>query len=74
MRETMLLLVAALSLAACGSTIRPAGTAQGGVVTPILGTDDQQLLAAQGHCARYRKNARMNQAIETGSVMFDCTR
>ncbi|TXL73739.1 hypothetical protein FHP25_20245 [Vineibacter terrae] len=67
-----LLLLAALSLAACGG-LRPAGTPQGGVVTPILGTDEQQLLAAQGHCARFRKNARMAQTLDTGSVVFDCT-
>lgn len=69
----ILLLVAALALTACGTTIRPAGTPQGGVVTPILGNGEQQLVAAQGHCARYRKNARMNQALDTGSIMFDCT-
>ncbi len=70
MRGMTLLLLAALSLGACG--LRPAGNPQGGVVTPILGTDEQQLLAAQGHCAKYRKNARMAQTLDTGSVVFDC--
>jgi len=73
MRGMMLLLVAALALTACGN-IRPVGTPQGGVVTPILGNGEQQLVAAQEHCAQYRKNARLSQALGTGSITFDCTR
>ncbi|MCW5745074.1 MAG: hypothetical protein KIT36_02600 [Alphaproteobacteria bacterium] len=65
------LMLAFTALAACASR-HPAGNAQGGVVTPVVGGDAQVAAAAQAHCARFGKNARLGRTLETGSVMFDC--
>lgn len=68
-----LLLLAACALAAC-ATPRANGNAQGGVVTPVVGGDSQILLAANNHCARFGKTARLGRTIESGSILFDCVR
>lgn len=71
MRGLTLLLVATCALAAC-SAPRVNRNAQGGVVTSAVGGDGQVQTAANAHCAKYGKTARLSRTIESGSIMFDC--
>ena len=67
----LLVLVALLPVGCAASGVT--GNAQGGVVSPSLGSE-AQLLAADAHCRRFDKKARLGEALETGSVVFDCIR
>ena len=69
MRVVGLVLVL-FALGACSR--QPVGNAQGGVVTWTLGNDTQMAAAAQAHCNRFGRAARMAQTLETGSIVFDC--
>ncbi|HJQ56256.1 MAG TPA: hypothetical protein VJ890_05085 [Vineibacter sp.] len=66
-----MLLLAFATLAACAAP-RVSGNAQGGVVTAASGGSADQQLAANTHCGKYGKTARLNRTIESGSLMFDC--
>lgn len=73
MRYAMILM--ALTLAAC-SEPRVTGNAQGGVM-PWFATNEQIAFnAAQAHCAKYGKDARITQIVPRagGTVAFDCVK
>ena len=70
MRGHVLLFLTTLVLGGCAAS-GVVGNPQGGVVSPALSSEAQQL-AADGHCSRVNKRARLGEALETGSIMFDC--
>ncbi len=72
MRGPALLFLVTLLLAGCAAR-SVAGNAQGGVVSPWL-SSEARLLAADAHCRRFDKKARLGEALETGSITFDCIR
>lgn len=72
MRTYAFLILIALLPAGCGPS-GVTGTAYGGVVNPGLSAEAQQA-AADGHCRRVAKAARLGVMLDTGSIMFDCVR
>jgi hypothetical protein len=72
MRGHALLFLTMLLLGGCTAS-GVAGNRQGGVVHSGLSQEAQQR-AADGHCRGFSKRARLGEALETGSIMFDCIR
>jgi hypothetical protein len=72
MRWYAFLFLVVLLPAGCASR-GVSGNAQGGVVSSALGSE-AQLGVADAHCRRFDKKARLGDALETGSVTFDCIR
>lgn len=75
MRILMLALVAA-SLAACAARPEVTGNAQGGVMDWFATNEREAFLAAQGHCQKYGRDARITQIVPRagGSVAFECVK
>lgn len=67
--------VAALALSACGSP-KVTGNAQGGVMPWFATNTNDAFNAAQAHCQKYGRDAKITQVnpYAGGTVAFDCVK
>ena len=69
----MLVVAAALAAAGCAATLAADGNDKGGAIEGF-GTTAQARAAADNHCNRYGKSARITQMHSTGGgyALFEC--
>jgi hypothetical protein len=69
------IVILALLSGACGGP-DVTGNSQGGIMKWSSGNEREAFRAAQNHCTRYGKDAKITQIVPTagGSVTFECVK